>query len=314
VRVAGPGGVVPHHSSLESLDRDLDLPASGPDAGGGVLGEPADDLGRGPVLSGVVGGRDLGMQGGRQRPGLRAVDDHLDEPQSPCVGAQPPFGGAGVDVVPGDPPFVGGPVQPPPVLHGRVRTSPDTSPRSGSVRHEPGGQAGALGEVVVVDPGPVLLDIRPRGARGAAVELHPTVHALVTARQPSSNSLDKTNGPPQRRTDLRTFVACVPLGFEGLAGCGGGAGPGLVTSRFFSGQRQDVVVGIRWISLCADLSTDVPADEEMCRGQGRSRSARSRGSRQMRMFTSRQSLHDYEGGGQREARRHRRVPVQTIGP
>jgi hypothetical protein len=23
-----------------------------------------------------------------------------------------------------------------------------------------------------------------------------------------------TNGPPERRTDLRTFVACVPLGFE----------------------------------------------------------------------------------------------------
>ena len=85
VRVAGPGGVVPHHGGLELLDRDLHLPASRPDPGGGVLGEPADDLGRGPVLGGVVGGGDLRVQRRGQRPGLRTVDHDLDEPQTLLV-------------------------------------------------------------------------------------------------------------------------------------------------------------------------------------------------------------------------------------
>ena len=54
VRVAGPGGVVPDHRRLDLLDRHLHLPAPRPHPGGRVLGEPADDLGRGPVLRGVV--------------------------------------------------------------------------------------------------------------------------------------------------------------------------------------------------------------------------------------------------------------------
>lgn len=107
---------MPHHRRLELLDRHLNLPTSGPNAGGGVLGEPAGDLGRRLVLGCVVGGRDLGVQGRRQRPGLGAVHDHLDEPQSPSVGAQPALGGAGVDVVPGDPTFVARAVQPPPSI------------------------------------------------------------------------------------------------------------------------------------------------------------------------------------------------------
>ena len=82
VRVAGPGGVVPHHRRLELLDRHLHLPAPRPDPGGGVLGEPADDLDRGPVLGGVVGGGDLRVQRRGQRPGLRTVDHDLDEPQA----------------------------------------------------------------------------------------------------------------------------------------------------------------------------------------------------------------------------------------
>jgi hypothetical protein len=99
------------------------------------------------------------------------------------------------------------------------------------VRYEPGGQAGALGEVIVVDPGAVGLDIGARSSGGAAVELHPTVHALVTARQPSSTSLETTNGPPEGRTDLRTFIACVPLDFEGLARPLGELVRGLVNLR-----------------------------------------------------------------------------------
>src|SRR3712207_6913324 len=42
---------------------------------GGVLREPADELDRGAVLGGVVGGGDVRVQGGGQRPGLRPVDE-----------------------------------------------------------------------------------------------------------------------------------------------------------------------------------------------------------------------------------------------
>ena len=63
VRVTGPGRVVPHHGGLELLDRDLDLSTSRPDPGGGVVGEPADDLVGGLVLGLVVGGGDLRVQG-----------------------------------------------------------------------------------------------------------------------------------------------------------------------------------------------------------------------------------------------------------
>lgn len=40
-----------------------------------------------------------------------------------------------------------------------------------------------------------------------------------------------TLGPPSGRTDLRTFVACVPLGFEGLRDVGSGAEVGVVSRR-----------------------------------------------------------------------------------
>jgi hypothetical protein len=53
VRVTGPRGVVPDHRGLDPLHRDLDLPAPRPDPGPGVPGDPADDLGRRPVLGGV---------------------------------------------------------------------------------------------------------------------------------------------------------------------------------------------------------------------------------------------------------------------
>ena len=66
VRVAGTGGVVPHHRGLELLDRDLHLSASRADSGGGVLGQPGDDLGRGPLLGRVVGGGDPWVQRGSQ--------------------------------------------------------------------------------------------------------------------------------------------------------------------------------------------------------------------------------------------------------
>ena len=85
VRVPGSGGVVPHHRSLELVDRDLHLPAARPDPGRGVLGEPADDFLRGAVLGRVVGRGDLRVQRRDQRPGLRSVDHDLDEPQTARV-------------------------------------------------------------------------------------------------------------------------------------------------------------------------------------------------------------------------------------
>ena len=178
VRVAGPGGVVPHHRRLELLDRDLHLPAARPDPGGGVLGQPADDLDRGPVLGGVVGGGDLRVQRGGQRPGLRTVDHDLDEPQALLVGTQPALRRPGLDVVPGDPPLVGRPVQRPPSPdHSVLARTPGRTPSGVGVATYRVGQAGALGEVVVIDPGAVGLDVGARGAGRAAVELDPTVHA-----------------------------------------------------------------------------------------------------------------------------------------
>ena len=111
VGVAGPGGVVPHHGSLELLDRDLHLAAPRPDPSGRVLSEPAVDLSRGLVLGGVVRRGDLRVQRRGERPGLRTVDHDLDEPQALLVATQPALGRTGLDVVPGDPPFVGRPIQ-----------------------------------------------------------------------------------------------------------------------------------------------------------------------------------------------------------
>ena len=113
VRVTGPGGVVPHHGCFDLGDRHLDLAALGSDPGGGVLGDPADDLlGRAGLCS-VQGVGDLGMQRGRERPGLRAIHHNLDEPQRLRICSQPPFRGTGLDVEAGDPPLVGLPGEAP---------------------------------------------------------------------------------------------------------------------------------------------------------------------------------------------------------
>ena len=92
VRVAGPRGVVPHHRGLQLLHRYLYLSAAGTHPGGRVLGQPPDDLDRGPLLGGVEGVRDLRVQGRGQGPGLRAVDDDLDEPQRRSSVRSRPFG------------------------------------------------------------------------------------------------------------------------------------------------------------------------------------------------------------------------------
>lgn len=165
VRVSGPRRVVPDHRGLDPLHRHLHLPAPRSDAGGGVLGDPADDLGGGFVLSPVQRGRDLRMQGSRQRPGLRAVDGDLDEPQCVRVRADPTLLATGVDIEPGDPLLVGLAVHRARVLH-TVRG-----------RCEPCRDPAALAEVVVIRPRTVALDVDARGLRRAVVELHASVHA-----------------------------------------------------------------------------------------------------------------------------------------
>ena len=82
VRVAGTRRVVADDRRLESpLDRHLDLAVARPGSGRRVLGQPADDLDGGAFLSGVVRSGDLRVQRCGERPGLRAVDDDLDEAQ-----------------------------------------------------------------------------------------------------------------------------------------------------------------------------------------------------------------------------------------
>ena len=98
VRVTGPGGVVPHHGCFDLGHRHLDLPALGSDPGGGVLGDPADDLLGRPGLGRIEGVGDLGMQRGRERPGLGSVHHDLDEPQRLRVGSQPPLRDTGSDL------------------------------------------------------------------------------------------------------------------------------------------------------------------------------------------------------------------------
>ena len=164
VRVAGARGVVTYDGRLDHLHRHLHLSAARPDPGGGVLGHPADHLARRPIHRRVVRRRDVGMECGGERPGLRPVDDDLDEPQRACVVAQASLGRAGQHVVPGDPALVRRAVEVADALH-----------RSGA-GDVVLGQAAAFGQVVVVGARVVGLDVGARGSRRAAVELHSTVH------------------------------------------------------------------------------------------------------------------------------------------
>ena len=120
VRVTGPRGVVPHHRRLQLLHGYLHLPAAGTHPGGRVLGQPPDDLDRGPLLGGVEGVRDLRVEGRGQGPGLRSVDHDLHEPQRPVIGTQSTLRLPGDRVKSGDPPLIGRPVEPVHQRHGRA--------------------------------------------------------------------------------------------------------------------------------------------------------------------------------------------------
>ncbi len=81
VRVTRTGRVVPDHRRLDLLHGHLHLPAPRPHPRGRVSGDPADDLPGGPLLCRIERRRHLRIQRRRERPGLRAVDRDLDEPQ-----------------------------------------------------------------------------------------------------------------------------------------------------------------------------------------------------------------------------------------
>lgn len=140
VWVPGSGGVVPDHRGLDLLDQHLHLPAPRPDASGGVLADPSDDLLRGLVLGGVQCGRGLGMQCGGQRPGLRSVDRDLDEPESVRIVAKSALRLPGCHVDPRDPLLVG--------IAGELAGALDAV---GGGR-QAGGDAASFAEVVVVSP------------------------------------------------------------------------------------------------------------------------------------------------------------------
>ena len=87
----------------------MDLAAARADPGGGMLGEPGDDLAGGAVLCSVVRGGDGRVHRRGEGPALGPVDDDLDEAQGVVVLAEPALREAGEDVVAGDPPLVGVP-------------------------------------------------------------------------------------------------------------------------------------------------------------------------------------------------------------
>ncbi len=182
VRVPGPGGVVPHHRGLDLLHRDLDLPPPRPHPGRRMLGEPAHDLGRGPVLGHVVGRRDLRIQHRGQRPGLRTVHRHLDEPHRLLIAAEPALGSVGLHHPAGHPPLISRPVQ---------RRQPEHPVPGGD---QPGRQPGPLSQVVIIGTRPVRLDIRAGSSRVTPVDLHPTMH-------PKPPALDNHQQPQTRRSD-----------------------------------------------------------------------------------------------------------------
>ena len=165
VRIARPGGAVPHRHRLHHLHRDLDLSASWTDPGRRVLSEPVDDLFRGAVLRRVVGGADVRVQLRRERPRLRPVHGHLDEPDRIRIASQPASRYTRARIDAGHPRLV-------PVAGQRRQ------PRHPGVQRgdPPLGYPGLLAQVVVVSPDPIGFDIVAGSSRRRSKHLHPAVH------------------------------------------------------------------------------------------------------------------------------------------
>lgn len=141
------------HRRLDLLDRHLDLAAARSDSGRRVCRDEADDLLGCPALRSVESGRDLRVQGGGQRPRLRAVNADLDEPQRTRIITQPALGRSGVDVVPGHPLLVG---------RGVKFADFSQAHRVAYIGDVPGCDPGAFGQVVVVGTRVIGLDVGAR--------------------------------------------------------------------------------------------------------------------------------------------------------
>jgi len=186
---------MPHHVGLEPLYRDLYLPAPRTDPGGRVLGEPGQDLGRGPVLRRRIRGRDVRVQLRRERLRLRSVHHHFDEPHRLPVTTQPTLRHAGHRVEAGHPRLVPLPRQRPDPAHTLRRgceiTLRETSP---------------FGEVIVIRPPPIGLQIIPRSSRRTPIHLQPAAHFPT----PFNNNQQCIHLSPESGAALPILVACVP--------------------------------------------------------------------------------------------------------
>ena len=179
-----------------------------------MRGEPADDLGRGALLRAVVGGGDLRVEGGGQGPGLRAVDDDLDEPQPAGVGPQPALRLPGVHVVPGHPRLVRRTVHHPRHHYrggdagGRPRERPHRRPPRGWRRTGWPARCPRPGSSHRRGTGRPRRRSGPRPRTPGRTSPH---HAPgPTARHCSSTTLETTFGPPwraDRSIDLRSMRA-----------------------------------------------------------------------------------------------------------
>src|SRR5665647_224821 len=192
MRVAGSGGVVPDGSCFDPLDGHLNLSAPGDRSASWRAGPTPDDLPGGSVLGCVIRLGDPRIECGRQRPGLRPVQDHLDEPHSGCVLTYAAARLATQRVEPSDPRFV-------PVT---VKWSNGLD--SIECGNETLGQPRSLGEVIVVDAGVVGLDVVPRRGRVPAVDLHSTVHDSPPPSI-SNNRAKMRRGPPVAGRPIYVF-------------------------------------------------------------------------------------------------------------
>src|SRR5674476_259944 len=164
VWIASTRRVVAHSGGLDLLDGHLYLSATRPDPRRGVLSQPLDDLLGGSVLGCVIRLGDTRIECGCQRPGLRPVHDHLDEPHSGCVLTQPTSRFATQWVETRDPRLVA------------VAVEFSDGLDAIGCGNETLSQPRSLGEVVVVDAGVVGLDVVARRGRVPAVYLHTTMH------------------------------------------------------------------------------------------------------------------------------------------
>ncbi len=210
VRVPGARGVVPDLRGLDLLHRDLDLPPPRTDPGRRVL-EPTRRSSRLPRGPGPPRRPpDLRVHRRRERPRLGTIDHHLHEPHRlPSVRTRPLARPVDVDAT--DPSLVGRAVQRAAGPHtGRTTAGRLTGSADSDVTL---GQTSALGQVVVIGPRAVGLDVGPRSSSRPAIDLHPAMHAHITNNQPQSISVNyprnANTGHPKaaRSTNIRSIRA-----------------------------------------------------------------------------------------------------------